>query len=58
MSEKSWYAAVGGKQEGPYTLEELKHYTADFLPHPNCRSTVVRKPLGDDPVKVNIAEVQ
>lgn len=28
----------------PYTLEELRYYTSDFLPHPNCRSTVVRRP--------------
>ena len=41
----------------PYTLDELKYYTADFLPHPNCRSTVVRKPFGDDEEDVNLTEL-
>ena len=42
----------------PYTLEQLKYYTSDFLPHPNCRSTVVRNPIDSEPEDVSLGELQ
>ena len=42
----------------PYTLSELEHFTAGGLPHPNCRSTMIRKPFGGGSQKIPLSEVR